>query len=215
MHTMSSTAAAPAATTSPAVPTAAGRVPGWGARAAIAAPVLAVFAIAVGAPLYADDLSKAADTGRFVLANGTTLGVLLLLAFALVSFYVRAERRLGTVGHVGFVIALLGTVLAAGGAWDSLFSVPYIADKAPSVLDDPTGGSLLAGFVVSYLVMVVGWVTFATASLRARLAPRGASIVVIAGSVFAILPAPTAIRLLPLAIGAALIGRAVLRSEES
>ena len=37
-------------------------------------------------------------------------------------------------------------MLAAGGAWDSLFAVPYVADKAPAILDDPTGGSLLAGF---------------------------------------------------------------------
>ena len=209
MHTMSPTAPAPMAT---AAPSDQRRVTGWGARAPIAAPVLAVFAIAVGAPLYADDFSEAASTSRFVLANAVTLGVLLLLALALVGFYLRGERRLSALGHAGFVVALLGTVLAAGGAWDSLFAVPYIADKAPAMLDDPTGGSLLAGFVISYLVMVIGWVVFASASLRARLVPRGAAIVLIAGSVFAILPAPTAIRLLPLAIGAALSGRAVLRT---
>jgi hypothetical protein len=208
MHTVSPTAAASVPSTTPQ------RVTGWGARAAIAAPVVAVFAIAVGAPLYADDLSQAADTGRFVLANATTLGVLLLLTLALVGLYVRGERRLGALGHAGFVVALLGTVLAAGGAWDSLFAVPYVADKAPTMLDDPTGGSLLAGFVISYLVMVIGWVLFASASLRARLLPRAASITLIAGAVFAILPSPTAIRLLPLAIGAALAGRAVLRGSD-
>jgi hypothetical protein len=196
MHTMSHAAPAVAA------PQVAERpLPRWGARAAVAAPVAAVVAVVVGAPVYADDLGDAALTNRFVVANAITLGVLLLLAVALVGFYMRGERRLGLLGHPG-------VVLAAGGAWDSLFTVPWLAREAPAVLDEPTGGSLLAGFVVSYLVMVTGWVLFATASLRAQLAPRGASIALIAGAVLAIVPAPTALRLLPLAVGAALVGRA-------
>jgi hypothetical protein len=199
MHTMSptTTAAAPAGR----------RLIRWGTRAAFAAPALAVFAVGVGAPIYADDLSDAAGTSRFVIANAVTLGALLALAVALVGFYMRGEGRLTSAGHAGFVIALVGTVLAAGGAWDSLFAVPYVADKAPSVLDDPTGGSLLAGFFLSYLVFVIGWVLFASSWLRARLASKGATIVLIVGSVLAILPAPTALRLLPLSVGVALVAR--------
>lgn len=186
-------------------------LPRWGARAALAAPVAAVIAVVVGAPVYADDLSEAATTSRFVVANAITLGVLLLLGLALVGLYMQGERRLGALGHAGFVVALAGVVLAAGGAWDSLFAVPWLADEAPAVLDDPTGGSLLAGFVVSYLVLVIGWVLLGSAWLRAGLAPRAAAIVLIAGAVLAILPAPTALRLLPLAIGVALVARAALR----
>ena len=189
------------------------RIVSWGARAALAAPVAALFAFIVGAPLYADDLSEAAGTGRFVVTAAGALVVLVLLVLALVAFYARAEGQLGTTGHVGFVIALVGTVMAAGGAWDSLFTLPYLADEAPAVLDKSTSGSLLAGFVISYLVMVVGWATFATATLRARVAPRGAAITLLVGSIIAILPAPTPLRLLVLSIGAALVGRAVLRAE--
>jgi hypothetical protein len=208
MHAMSHAAAAIAPQEAAQRP-----LPRWGARAAIAAPVAAVVAIVVGAPVYADDLGDAALTNRFVVANAISLGVLLLLALALVGFYMRGERRLGMLGHAAFLVALAGVVLAAGGAWDSLFAVPWLAREAPAALDDPSGGSLLAGFVVSYLVLVVGWVLFASASLRAGLAPRGASIVLIAGAVLAILPAPTALRLLPLAVGAALVGRAVQRNS--
>jgi hypothetical protein len=187
----------------------------WGGRAAVAAPVAAVIAVVVGAPVYADDLSEAAATGRFVVANAITLGVLLMLGLALLGLYVHGERRLGALGHGGFLVALAGVVLAAGGAWDSLFAVPWLADEAPAALDEPTGGSLLAGFVVSYLVLVIGWVLFASASLRAGLAPRGASIALIAGAVLAIVPAPTALRLLPLAIGVALVARSALRGSGS
>jgi hypothetical protein len=191
------------------------RIVDWGARAAVATPLIALFAIGVGAPLYADDLSDAASTGRFVVAGVATLALLLLLALALVSFYMRGERRLGAAGHAGFLVALAGTILATGGAWDSLFAVPYIADEAPAVLDKSTGGSLLAGFFLSYLTFVVGWVLFAVASLRARLAPRGVSIALIACSVVAILPAPTPLRLLPLTVAVALGGRAVLRERDA
>jgi hypothetical protein len=189
------------------------RISGWGARAAIAAPVVALFSFVVGAPLYADDLSEAAATGRFVVASAGALVVLLLLAAALVTFYIRFAERLSTLGQTGFVVALAGTVLAAGGAWDSLFTLPYLADEAPAVLDVETSGSLLVGFVISYVVLVVGWAMFAAATLRARVAPRGAAITLLVSSIVAIMPAPTPLRLLPLAVGAALVGRAVLRSR--
>lgn len=186
-------------------------VVGWSARAAIAAPLLALFAIAVGAPLYTQDMRTAGASTRLVVANAATLGVLLLLSVALVGLHLHAADRLRAPGQAAFGCALVGTVLAAGGAWDSLFALPYIAEQAPEMLDDPTGGTLLVGFVVSYLVLVIGWSTFTIASLRSGVMPRTPGIVLTIGAVLAILPAPTALRLLPLAIGAALAGRAVLR----
>jgi hypothetical protein len=135
----------------------------WTARAAVAAPLVAVFSIGVGAPLYADDLSDAAATGRFVVANAASLAVLLLLAFALVALHTRHR-----VGPSAFVVALAGTVLAAGGTWDQVFAVPYLADEAPAVLDAGAAGSLLAGYLISYLALAVGWGMFAVALLRAR-----------------------------------------------
>lgn len=186
------------------------RLVGWSARAAIAAPLLALFAIAVGAPIYTQAMRTAAATTRLLVANAATLGVLLLLTVALVGFHLHAADRLRAPGQVAFVCALIGTVLAAGGAWDSLFALPYIAEQAPEMLDVPTAGTLLAGFVVSYLVLVVGWATFTIALLRSGVIPRTSAIVLTVGAVLAILPAPTAVRLLPLAVGAALAGRATL-----
>ena len=176
-------------------------------RAAVAAPLLAVFAIGVGAPLYADDLSEAAATGRFALAAVASLAVLVLLAIALVALHARQRSASGRLGRAGFLLALAGTVMAAGGAWDSAFAVPYLADEAPAVLDAGAAGSLLAGYLISYLALAVGWALFAVATLRARVLSRAGAIVMLVGAVFAILPMPTAIRVLPLAIGAALVTR--------
>ncbi len=185
----------------------------WGARCAIAAPIVGVFAIVVGAPLYPEDMRTAATSSRLIVANGATLGVLLLLVIGLVALLLSGQNQVGTAGHLSGLTALVGTVLAAGGAWDSLFALPYLADQAPAMLDGPTGGTLLTGFIVSYLVLAAGWSAFAVASWRAGATPRGAAIIMILGAVFAILPSPTAIRLLPLALGCALAGRAILRAR--
>jgi hypothetical protein len=182
----------------------------WGRRAAVAAPLVAVFAIGAGAPLYADDLSESGATARFAVAAVSSLVVLLLLAVALVALHALHARQAGSAGRTGtagFVLALIGTVLAAGGAWDSAFSVPYLAREAPAVLDQATSGSLLAGYLLSYLALAIGWGLFAVATLRARVLSRAGAIVTLVGAVFAILPSPTAIRVLPLAVGAALLTR--------
>jgi hypothetical protein len=184
---------------------------GWGARAGVAAPILALFGVIVGAPLYADDLSDAAASGRFPIAAAAALAALLALGLGLVAAYLAQEHRLGALGRAGFLVALAGTALAAGGAWDSLFTVPYLVEQAPAVLDRPTSGSLLAGYVVSYLVLVAGWALFSVATLRARVLPRAAGIVMLAGALLAVLPMPTPLRVLVLAAGVALAGRALLR----
>jgi len=179
----------------------------WGARAAVAAPLVAVFSIGAGAPLYADDLAEAALGGRFVLAAATSLAVLLLLGVGIVALHARQAEALSVFGHAAFLAALVGTMLAAAGAWDSVFAVPFIAREAPAVLDAGASGSLLAGYLLSYTALAAGWGLFAVATLRARVLSRSAAIVTLAGAVFALLPSPTAIRILPLAIGAALLTR--------
>lgn len=179
----------------------------WGTRAAVAAPVLAAFSIAAGIPVFTDELRDVAGSPRWVLVTGSALVLLLLLGLALIALYLLQEHRLGALGHAGVLLALTGTVLAAGGAWDSVFTVPYLADVAPGVLDRATSGSLLAGYVASYLVFVIGWAAFAVATLRAGVLARGASIALLVGAVLAILPAPTALRTLVLSVAVAVLCR--------
>jgi hypothetical protein len=51
-------------------------------------------------------------------------------------------------------------------------------------------GSVLAGFVLSYAVLAVGWILFGLATLRAGIFPRWASLLVVAGAAIAFLPLP-------------------------
>jgi hypothetical protein len=184
------------------------RLVSWGARAALASPFVAVFGVAVGASIYSDDVSEVAGSGRFTVATATALIALILLGLALVSLYLQQHDALGPFGTAAFVLALVGTMLAAGGAWDQVFTVPYLANEAPAVLDAETSGSLLAGFFVSFALLAAGWALFAIATRRAGVLPRRGSTVLLVGAVLAFLPAPTALRLLVLTIGAALLARA-------
>lgn len=179
----------------------------WGARAGVAAPVLAAFSIALGIPIFAAEMGDVAGSPRWMLVTGAGLALLLLLGLALLALYRVQEHRFGASGHASALLALAGTVLAAGGAWDSLFTVPYLADVAPAVLERPTSGTLLAGYFVSYLVLALGWAGFAIATLRARILPRSASIALLVGSVLVMVPAPTAIRTLVIAVAVALLMR--------
>ena len=145
----------------------------WGARAAVAAPVLAVFSIAVGIPIFAADMREAAGSPRWVLVTAARSPCCCCSGSRCSPCTAATRPRSAGPGHASALLALAGTALAAGGAWDSVFTVPYLADVAPAVLDRATSGSLLAGFVGSYLVFVLGWAAFAVATLRARLLPRG------------------------------------------
>ena len=52
-------------------------------------------------------------------------------------------------------------------------------------------GSILAGFLISYLVLAVGWVMFGVATLRAGVFRRGPLWLLIVGAVIAIVPMPS------------------------
>jgi hypothetical protein len=79
-------------------------------------------------------------------------------------------------GLVGFLVAVLGTMLLAGAWWLEAFAVPWAVLKAPALVAATPTGRLLAGRSVSFGVFALGWVLFGLAGLRARVFPRDAAI---------------------------------------
>lgn len=77
---------------------------------------------------------------------------------------------------------MIGTMLGAGAAWTYVVVLPH--------------------------VLAVGWLLFGIATLRARVFGPGASALLIAGAVIAILPLPS--RTLVLSLAAAWLGMKVL-----
>jgi hypothetical protein len=125
-----------------------------------------------------------------------------------VALYVRQAEAFGALGIAGFFLALIGTTLAAGALWSQVFVVPRLAEVA-----DRGTGSVLAGFLLSFLIFGVGWVVFGAATLRTRVFPRWAAILLIVGAVLAILPFPS--RALVLEVAAACLGFTLLTGREA
>ncbi len=149
----------------------------------VAAGVLLVVTQLLGALAFVVVDADPARRARSPLVgvNGllTLLAVYLLLG--LVGLYARQSAASGTLGLVGFLVAVLGTMLLAGAWWWEAFAVPYAAAEAPALVAEPPTGRLLAGAVVSFGVFALGWVLFGLASVRARVFPRDAAILLVIG----------------------------------
>jgi hypothetical protein len=136
-----------------------------------------------------------------------------LLLLGLVGLYARQSAAAGTLGLVGFLVAVLGTMLLAGAWWLEAFAVPFAADKAPALVRETPAGRLLAGGAVSFGVFALGWVLFGLASLRARVFPRDAAVLLIIGGVVGLLIAVVPGAGVPLALAVVWMGMWLLRSE--
>jgi hypothetical protein len=181
-----------------------------GAVACVGAALLAVTAL-VGfiAVVGSDPIADAARGAAFYIPASAAFGSAILLGIGLVGLYLHQEERFGALGAVGFVLALLGSIAAAGGQWTYVFVVPHFAPVVPEMINESTG-SVLAGFVLSYAILALGWVLFGLATLRASVFPRWASLLVIAGAAIALLPLPS--RTLLLAIAVAILGVRLLQN---
>jgi len=142
----------------------------------------------------------AVTTPWTVLSTMFLLGSLLLLV-ALVGLYARQSEAAGTLGLAGFLVALVGTGLLVGMMWTMAFVVPSAAIEAPAFLDaEETAGPLDMGFMLSGIAVAVGWALFGVATLRARVFPRRAAIVLIIGALLTVLPLPATTLLIDVAV---------------
>ena len=171
-----------------------------GGVAAITSALLAILSLVLYLIVVGGNrLSEAATSAAFFLPSGAQLLAMALLLVGLVALYARQAEMFGPLGITGFLLALLGTTLAAGALWSQVFVVPRIAEATPSIADE-AGGSVLAGFLLSFLVFGVGWLLFGIATLRTRMFPRWAVVLLIVGAVISILPLPSRALILEIAV---------------
>ncbi len=68
-------------------------------------------------------------------------------------------------------------------------------------------GSVIVGYIASYVLFTVGWVWTAVALLRARLVPTALGVLLAVAAAVAFVPAPEAFRLVLVSVAATLIAR--------
>lgn len=95
--------------------------------------------------------------------------------------YIGQSQAAGLLGLVGFLVCFIGNVLVAGAVWEAAFVVPWLAWRAPEVLDEGPMGWLALGFVLSYALAGAGVILFGVATIKARVYPRAAAVLLIIG----------------------------------
>lgn len=163
--------------------------------ALLAVAALVGFLVVVGSGTISEG---AVSTGWFF-PTGAVLGSTVLLGIAAVGLFLHQEGRLGSLGVAGFVVALVGTMLAAGGQWTYVFVLPYFAEAVPEMLNE-SSGTVVAGFVLSYATLSLGWLMFGLASRKTGLLPRRGVIVMMVGAAIALIPLPSRTLILSLAV---------------
>lgn len=159
----------------------------WGGLAALVGGVLFLVAEVLGLPtLNVETFSETATTASFAIQQLLFLLGVVFVLLGLLGLYVRQSEAAGALGLIGFLVAFLGTVLIGGFIWASAFIAPDLAVVAPQFLD----GGPPSGFFLSFITFALGWLLFAVSTLRARVFPRAAAILLIVGAVFIVLPLP-------------------------
>jgi hypothetical protein len=145
------------------------------------------------------------DASPLAVASSALL-LVALLGIGATALAVLARGRESGRGMPGAAVAVVGTVLVAGGAWAALFVLPALAAEAPDVLDRGLP-SVVVGYIASYVVFTVGWVWTGVALVRSRLVPTWLGVLVSVGGGLAFVPAPEAFRLLVIGVAVSLVAR--------
>lgn len=162
----------------------------WSGLAAILGGALLLISDLLSLTVVSGDLAKAATTGVYLVDNGVRLLGGMLLLVGLVGLYTRQAEASGTLGLIGFLAAFAGTSLMMGAFWTNTFVPPALALEAPEFLATRPAGTLGFGFTLSFMLAPVGWLLFGAATFRARVYPRAASVLLMAGAALTFIPLP-------------------------
>ncbi len=127
----------------------------------------------------------ATSNAWFVLFLLVVIGNLLMLG-GLVGLYVHQAEKAGTFGLIAFLMTFIGIAMGYAWIWMETFVWPLLAQAAPRLLDHPDQYSatpLLVWGLLTPLMWYGGWLLFGVASLRARVLPRWAAVLVMVGAV--------------------------------
>ena len=163
--------------------------------------------VALGLVLAAAATAGADIESSPLAVASSALLLVALLGIGATAFAALTRAREAGRGAAAPALAVVGTVLVAGGAWAALFVLPALAAEAPDVLESGALGSVMVGYVASYAAFALGWVATGIALIRARMVPTWLGALVAAGGAASMVPSPEAFRLLIISVAASLLVR--------
>lgn len=173
----------------------------WGGLAALAGGALVGITGLLGlVALDYENFGETARTGAYAFTSLLyLLGVILVLG-GLVGLYAGQSEAAGALGLLGFLVAFLGTALVVGAAWFEAFAARTLALAVPRFFEEDPGGWLGWGLGLAYVLAALGWLLLGVATLRARVYPRVAAILLVVGAVLLGVPLPGAEIVLAVAV---------------
>ncbi|HEX6387149.1 MAG TPA: hypothetical protein VF177_20985 [Anaerolineae bacterium] len=158
----------------------------WSGLAALVGGVLLIVVDVAQFLLYGDQPeSVTATTSAWLILSVLALVGVVLIFLGLVGLYARQAEQAGTLGLVAFLVAFIGTAMIYGFAWAGAFVVPDLAEAVPDFLDAPDAGLLMVGVMFTFVLFALGWLLFGLASLRTKVLPRGAAVLLMVGAMLA------------------------------
>ncbi|MDP9479311.1 MAG: hypothetical protein M3R38_27135 [Actinomycetota bacterium] len=158
----------------------------WGAPATMLGGALTVIANLMS-PFIVDfnNLSGSTATNAYAFHHALLMLATLLLLGGIPGLQARQSEAAGRLGWAGFLVAFVGTVLLVAHFWGQAFIAPAVAVEAPELIDEPPA-LLIAEIMLSFLLFSLGWILFGVSMLRARVYPRVAAGLLIAGAIMPI-----------------------------
>lgn len=159
----------------------------WGGAALAAGGALLLLLNVTLSPFLPTELpfAQLAGSPLFLWRQSASILTCVLLLFGAVGLHLRQAERSGRLGAAAFGAALLGSALLLAWEWIDVFVLRELALRSPAALgalEDTDGLSLYdLGALIPAVSFALGWLALATATLRARLLPRAAGLLVIAG----------------------------------
>jgi hypothetical protein len=116
----------------------------------------------------------------------------LLFVIGFPGMYLRQAERAGMLGFVGFILVFFAVLL--GEAAFSLLQIivlPFLAQHAPQLVGPNNGPpALFVLFLVAPLMITIGSILLGIATMRARVFPRWAGILLLVSGIFFLLTIP-------------------------
>jgi hypothetical protein len=156
----------------------------WSGLAALIGGVLFVILDVVDFISFGNQpFTAVATTGAWMIVQGAYIVTAMLIALGLVGLYAYQAQQTGTLGLVAFVIAFIGGMMATGSTWSEAFFGPWLSKAAPELMEANPAGPVITGVILSYLLFALGWFLFGLVSLRAKVLPGGAAVLLMIGAV--------------------------------
>jgi hypothetical protein len=172
--------------------------------------------------LFSSDTSQQALSPSWLIVTLLSILSSLLIVGGLPGICVRQRTQAGWLGLVGFVLTLVSGILLTGFTITRLLAEPYLAANAPQLLAKnapPT--SFTTYTLVAALLVAAGAVLLGLATIRARVFPRWAGLLLIVSVVinlatfFSLPKIVGSIADVFLALGLAWMGSALLTEGEA